>query len=393
MSFIQRTITTKLSSLATQFPVVALIGPRQSGKTTLAKNTFPNYTYVTLENFDAQHLALSDPRLFFKTYDTKDGIIIDEIQNVPTLLSFMQGLVDEQYRPGHFIITGSQHILLQEKVSQTLAGRIALLTLLPLSIDELTESNQLPPALEELLIKGMYPRVYTEPVLVEDWYANYLATYVQRDVRQMLKIGDLSIFQRFLKLCAQRIGQQLNYSSLAGDCGISPNTARAWISVLEASFIIFLVQPYYKNLNKRLVKTPKLYFYDSGLACSLLNILEPQKLFTHDLRGALFESFVMAGLTKMRLNQGKQPDLYFVRDIQGYEIDCVWEKQDLLIPIEIKSSTTAKQSFFDQFTKWDAFSGQHNAPRFIVYAGDLDQQWPEALALSWRRLKKIMADS
>ena len=390
MSFIHRDLSVKLESLASQFPVVALMGPRQSGKTTLAKKTFKNYAYVTLENFDAQQLAMTDPRLFFKTYENPHGIIIDEIQNVPTLFSFMQGVVDEAYRPGYFIITGSQNLLLHEKVSQTLAGRIALLSLLPLTVSELTNAHKLPNTLEELLIKGFYPRVYTEPVLFEDWFSSYLATYVQRDVRQVLNIGDLFTFQRFLKLCAQRIGQQLNYSSLASDCGISPNTARAWISLLSASFIIFLVQPYYKNLNRRLVKTPKLYFYDSGLACSLLNIIDAQTLLTHQYRGALFESFVMGELTKIRLNLGKQPDLYFVRDEKGYEVDCIWERQETLIPIEIKSGTTVRSTFFERLAEWPQLSGQPAASSFVVYAGDQDQAWPHATVLSWKNIAQIM---
>jgi uncharacterized protein len=247
---IRRRLTPYLKKLANQFPVVAVMGPRQSGKTTLAKETFPNYAYVTLEDLDRRIAAKEDPRGFLASYANRYGVIIDEIQEVPELLSYMQGIVDQGYRPGYFILTGSQHFLMYEKITQTLAGRIALLTLLPLSVEELRSTHMLLEDLESQLIKGFYPRLYSQPIDVQTWCSNYISTYVEKDVRQVLQISDVVLFQRFLKLCAARVGNVVNYASLARDADISPNTAKAWISILETSFIIKLLSPYYQNFNK-----------------------------------------------------------------------------------------------------------------------------------------------
>lgn len=387
---IRRQITEKLISLAQGFPVVALIGPRQSGKTTLAKETFKDYKYFSMEDPDTKLRVLEDPRGFFALHQQAPGMIIDEIQETPELLSYMQGIVDAQYKPGFFIITGSQNFLLLDKVSQTLAGRIALLTLLPLTLKELRSSGLQFDYFDQILYKGFYPRPYVQPIDFREWFSGYIATYVQRDVRTLLNVTDLKAFQNFLKLCAGRIGQLLNFSALADDCDISPNTAKAWISILEASYIVHLLQPYYKNFSKRIIKSPKLYFYDTGLACSLLSIYDREQFQTHYLRGALFENFVINELMKYRLNQGKEPSLYFWRDVQGHEIDCIVEQALALIPIEIKSGMTVKTDFFDGLKNWNEISGQHDIAGYVVYGGNENQPRKFGNVIGWDKIQNIV---
>ncbi len=383
---INRTIQSYLEKLAQQFPVVAVMGPRQSGKTTLVKKTFADYRYVTMEDLDIRLRAKEDPRAFFTSFEKEKGLIIDEIQEVPDLFSYMQGIVDQAYRPGFFIITGSQNFLLYEKITQTLAGRIALLTLLPLSVEELEQADKLPSTLERLLMKGLYPRVYAQPIDVDTWFANYISTYVERDVRQVLGISDVLTFQKFLKLCAARVGNLLNYAELARDCDISPNTAKAWISVLETSYIIKLLSPYYRSFNKRIIKSPKLYFYDPGLVCALLGITKTEDLFMHPMRGPLFETFVVSELYKLFYNQGKTPHIYFWRDIQGHEIDCIIEKSlNQLIPVEIKAGMTIYSDFFKGIINWQEITQQATQP-YLIYAGDEDQVRKYGHVLSWRHI-------
>lgn len=387
---ISRQVEEKLKQLISQFPVVCVVGPRQSGKTTLVKNTLPEYAYVTMEDLDKRKLAVDDPRRFLAAFDNAKGVIIDEVQEAPDLLSYMQGIVDQQYRPGFFVLTGSQNILLHEKVSQTLAGRIAFLTLLPLTVDELQKAQLLPLTLEELLFKGCYPRLYSQNVNLEDWFSNYISTYVERDVRQILKVMDLVVFQNFLKLCAGRVGQLLNYTALASDCGISPNTAKNWISLLQSCYIIFLAQPYFKNFNKRVVKTPKLYFYDTGLCCSLLEITSSRQLFTNYSRGPLFESFVASEFAKYQFNLGKKPNNYFWRDVQGNEVDCVLSFGEKLLPVEIKSGLTFDSSFFKGLNFWNKIVDQPSTDTFVVYAGAETFDHKHGTVVSWRNLKSIV---
>lgn len=388
---IKRAISQEVLRLAQQFSAIAIMGPRQSGKTTLAKQLFPPYKYVTLEDIDRREEAKLDPRKFFATYANEYGIIIDEIQEVPELLSYMQGIIDQEYKPGYFIVTGSQHFLVHEKIAQTLAGRIALLTLLPLTIDELQQANMVPDTLEQVLFKGLYPRLYVQPIDIQVWFANYIATYVERDVRLVLNISDVVSFQRFIKLCAARIGNILNYASLARDCDISPNTAKAWLSVLEASYIIKLVHPYYKNFNKRIIKSPKIYFYDTGLVCSLLNIKSAEELYVHPMRGGIFESFVISELFKQHYNQNMKPDIYFWRDIQGHEIDCIIEKSlDAVIPIEIKSGMTITKSYFVELTDWHHITGK-TEPAYVVYAGNAAIQRTEADVIPWSDIAQLVS--
>jgi len=388
--FIKREAEDHLLGLAKQFPVIAVLGPRQSGKTTLAKKAFPDYVYVSMENLGIRRQAQEDPQGFFATYADKPGVIIDEIQEAPELFSYMQGIVDESYRPGRFIVTGSQNFLLHEKITQTLAGRIALLTLLPLTIDELKQAQMLPETLEQLLFKGCYPRLYAEPFNIHQWLSQYISTYVEKDVRQVLQINDVLAFQKFITLCAARVGNLLNYANLARDCDISPNTAKAWISILETSYIITLLQPYNKNFNKRIVKSPKLYFYDTGLVCELLGIQNANDLHTHPIRGALFESFIVSQVYKYRFNQGEKPHLYFWRDTQGHEIDCIIEKSFKdIVPVEIKSSMTLSKDFFKELKTWNTIS-QQTGQTYAVYAGKNNFLGTHEQTYAWVHLQELL---
>lgn len=387
--FIPRIAASKLKQLASTFPVVALLGPRQSGKTTLAKTVFSHFAYVNLENLAMRDFAAHDPCYFLDTYSKKQGLIIDEIQHVPELFSYIQVRVDESQKMGGFILTGSQNFLLHEKIAQSLAGRIAILTLLPLSFDEIKSLKKNFPYYEEILFNGGYPRIYAEKTTALDWYPNYIRTYLERDVRQIKNVTDLMSFQYFVKLCAGRIGQLVNWSDLGRDAGISYNTAKAWISLLESSYILFLLQPYHKNFSKRLVKSPKLYFYDTGLACSLLGIESVKQLETHYLKGNLFESFILSELMKARLNQGLGPNCYFFRDHTGHEIDCILENADHVKLIEIKSGRTITSDFLEGFAYWKKPIEQQKSSAFLVYGGRELQTRTIASIVPWNALSSI----
>lgn len=386
--FIKRTAAAAIKKSARTFPVVAVLGPRQSGKTTLVQEIFPDYTYVNLEDFDKRTFAQKDPRAFFETY-AQGGLIIDEFQLVPELLSYIQTRVDEHKRMGEFILTGSQNFLMNQAISQSLAGRIAIHTLLPLSIDELKQANLLPESVNTTLYKGLYPTIYTRPELSsEQWYANYITTYIERDVRQLTNVSDLSLFQTFMQMVATRIGQPVNLTSLANDCGISDVTAKRWLTILEANYIIFLLKPHYKNLNKRLTKTPKIFFYDPGIACNLLN-LKPSEIPLHYTRGGLFESLIISDIAKSYYNHALIPRLYFWQAIKGHEIDCIIDEGLKLIPIEIKSGQTIQSSFFDNLAKWKELStAEGNA--YLIYGGNENQVRTGATVVSWNSVGSIV---
>ena len=388
---LSRTLTDTLKEFAAQFPVVALLGPRQSGKTTLAQNTFANYRYVSLENADIRSLALADPRGFLDNMLNEPGVILDEFQHAPALLSYLQTIVDTRYRPGFFILTGSQNFLLNQAITQSLAGRIGILTLLPLSINELRENQILPNSVDTVTFKGGYPRIYAQNFSPDRWYPSYIQTYIERDVRQLKNIPDLSLFQKFMQLCAGRTGQVLNLTSLGNDCGISSVTARAWLSILEASYIVFLLQPYHNNFNKRLIKSPKLYFYDTGVACSLLGIESQEQFFRHYLRGGLVESLIISEFIKNFLNQGRIPRIYFWRDSQGHEIDCIVEKGNQLIPIEIKAGQTISSSYFSGLEYWHALT-KEDSQAYIIYAGSESLKTTYGTILSWANTNKALED-
>lgn len=377
----------KLRFLASKFPVVSVTGPRQSGKTTLVRGTFAEMDYVSLEELDARAFALGDPRGFLATYGK--GAIIDEVQRVPDLLSYIQTAVDGKNVAGRFILTGSQNILLGENISQTLAGRVAILKLLPLSLEELKDTPYELPAAEDYMFTGFYPRIYDQRIAPADWYPNYIQTYVERDVRLIKNVSDLNAFQRFVRMCAGRIGQVLNLSSLGNDCGVTHNTTRAWLSILEASYLVFLLRPYYRNFNKRLVKMPKLYFYDTGLACSLLGIQNGQQLKTHYLKGSLFESFVLSEIVKHRLNRGLEHNCYYWRDKSGNEIDCIIEAGGSLIQVEVKSGGTIVDDFFEGLRYWDKLADKKDTNPYLIYNGRENQKRSYATVVGWKDITSI----
>lgn len=381
----KRALTAELKAYR-QFPVIALLGPRQSGKTTLAKNTFKKHVYTSFEDLQTRTLAQQDPRKFLQAHENKHGIIIDEFQLVPDILSYIQLEVDEKKRPGYFVLTGSQNFLMNQAISQSLAGRVGILTLLSLSIEEII-SNKLSKNVtaDICMFNGGYPRIYNEKLAPTRLYPSYIQSYMERDVRQLTNVGDLRSFQRFMQLCAGRIGQQLNTSELAGVCGISVSTAQRWISILEASYILFLLQPHFENFNKRLTKTPKIYFYDIGLACALLGIESPEILALHPLRGHLFESFILADLCKQYFNIGKRPPVYFWRDLNGrLEVDGIIEDGLKLFPIEIKSGQTVSSDFFSSLTQWITLAKKDPESGYVVYGGDLIQDRSSGHLMGWK---------
>ena len=364
---IPRIATSTLTRLAKGFPVIALTGPRQSGKTTLAKHVFPNKTYVSLENPEELEFAQKDPKRFLARF--KEGAILDEVQRCPSLLSWLQGLVDERSRMGDFVLTGSSQFELVAGITQSLAGRVGRVELLPLSIQELAQAHQLPSQLNTCLLQGGYPSIYDRQVSPQDWFSNYIATYIERDVRQLIAVRDLTQFQRFVKMCAARSGQILNLAALGADCGLSASTAREWLSVLEASYLVTRIQPYYQNFGKRLVKTPKLYFLDVGLMAWLIGIRDTVTLDTHVSRGALFETFVVSELIKRQYNQGQNADLYFWRDSVGNEIDLLLDTPQGLQAIEIKSGSTFASDWIKGFKVWKRNTQVNTLIPRIIYGG------------------------
>jgi predicted AAA+ superfamily ATPase len=385
---IQRDLAQELVDTAQQFPVVAVVGPRQSGKTTLVVSLFKNYKYVTFDDLDVRRLAQTDPRSFLESMHGGVGCILDEVQYVPELFSYIKTFVDLNKGAGQFILTGSQNFLLNDQISQSLAGRVAILTLLPLSSQELERVQLLDTSIERVLFKGCYPRIFDENISPEKWYKNYIQTYIERDVRTIKSIENLSTFQMFVKLCAGRIGQVLNLTSLGNDCGISTNTARAWLSILESSYIVYVLHPHFKNFSKRLIKSPKLYFYDTGLACSLLDIENETQLQTHYMRGNLFESFVISELIKHQYNHDKKPNLFYWRDSQGHEIDCLIEKGEQLTPIEVKIGKTLNSDFFENLTYWMELSGSVQKA-FLIYGGNETLMHRGIQVLGWRSIDSV----
>ena len=386
---IKRDVEETLRRLAEGFPAVSVIGPRQSGKTTLVRSVFPDKPYVLLEDPDTRAFAEEDPRSFLSQFE-KTGAVIDEVQRVPQLFSYLQGILDKYNRPGQFILTGSQNFLLMESISQSLAGRVGIIRLLPLSMKELVREGMAHERYEEYLYSGFYPRLYSSGIRPADFYSSYIQTYIERDLRQVKQVQNLSAFQAFMKMCAFRSGQIVNYSSLAQDCGITHNTAKEWLSLLETSGLIVLIRPHVKNFNKRLVKMPKLYFTDPGLAVHLAGIKSPDDLSYHPLKGGLFESLVLAEFLKYRFNSGKEANLYFWRDQHGHEIDCLIEQGERdLIPVEMKSGRTVNNDYFKEITYWNALSGNAPDRSFVVYGGDQSQQRPAGCLIGYAHLAPV----
>lgn len=384
---IQRDITQKVREASGVYPIVTITGPRQSGKTTLCKAVFARHEYISLEYLDHRSFAQEDPRGFLAQFPR--GAILDEIQRVPDLLSYLQGMVDEIPEPGQWILTGSQNILLSDSVSQSLAGRTAIFTLLPLTWQEVSRFPQHPQTLEEALLYGSYPRIFDLNLNPVDWLRDYIRTYVERDIRMIRNIGNLTRFQRFVELCAGRTAQLLNLSSLAGDCGISQPTAQSWISILEASFIAFRLNGFNTNLRKRLVRMPKIHFYDTGLVCWLLNIRSQEQLRTHPLRGAIFESWVVSEFVKCLANRGKTTrSMSFYRDQNGAEVDLLIHNPPHLRLIETKSTATASSNLLTGVNRVRRhfYETEYECSATVIYGGDQSQYRKDAKIISWRKI-------
>ncbi len=382
---ISRDLAPRLEAAAKDFPAVTVTGPRQSGKSTLCRALFPKHDYANLEAPDQREFALSDPRGFLAQFSK--GAIIDEIQRAPDLASYLQLLIDDDPRPGRWILTGSHNLSLLESVSQSLAGRTAVLHLLPLAYSEVTRFEAHPTSLDELLFTGGYPRIYDRSLHASDWLSSYVATYIERDVRTVSNVGDLVTFQRFVQLCAGRSGQLLNYSNLASDCGVSQPTAKAWLSILETSFLVFRLPSWSGNTRKRLVKMPKLHFYDTGLACWLLGIRSASQLRNHPLRGAIFESWVVSEIVKHRANRGERGGVAFYRDRNGAEADLLLETSGTITAVEVKAGQTVTNDMLSAVSRIADGLGSAAAPRsIVVFGGHRRQVRQDVLVLPWREL-------
>lgn len=385
---IPRQIGDSVLKRSRKYPVVSITGPRQSGKTTLAQTLFPDHAYVSLERPDYREQAQEDPNRFLRAFE--DGVILDEVQRTPDLFSYIQVIVDESQRPAQFVLTGSQNFLLLEKISQSLAGRVAVFRLLPFSFSELQSSQYAHDDLDAYLFTGTYPPVYDRGYDPRPWYMDYIQTYIERDVRSVRRVTDLALFQKFLGLCAGRVGQLLNLNALAVECGISHNTARDWMSVLEASFLVFRLQPYHENFNKRIVKQPKLFFYDSGLVCALLGLQDHGQLAQHYLRGSIFESIIVSELVKARWVAGLSGNGYFWRDRRGHEVDYLFETAGGVVPVEIKSGETISSSMFDGLRYWSKLTGNGPGEGYLIYGGRKNQGRKHARVLGWQGISELL---
>lgn len=366
-----RNLAPYIQQLATKYPVVTLLGPRQSGKTTLVRSAFPKMPYINMEDPEHRALATLDPKSFMEAYP--NGAILDEVQRTPHLLSYIQVKVDETDRKGMFILTGNHQTTLHSAISQSLAGRTSLLRLLPLSLQEMRNAN-ISDLLEEVILKGGYPKIYKDNLPISNAYSSYFQTYVERDVRQILQVKDIIQFERFIKLTASRIGQLVNYANLASDVGVSAVTIKEWVAVLEATYILIRLEPYFENFGKRLIKSPKLYFTDTGLACYLLGIESVEQLVKDPLYGNIFENWVIVELIKARYNQALDPRLYFYRDVSGKEVDLLLQQGSRLIPVEIKSSKTFSPSFLGGLKYFHEQAPQKAEGGAIIYAGSQAQK-------------------
>jgi len=371
----------KLLDLASKFKCVAVTGARQCGKTTLVKQTFKELPYVSLENIDTRQFALEDPRGFLQSYSK--GAVFDEIQRTPNLFSYLQEFLDNTNEKGRYILTGSNNLLLQQSITQSLAGRVAYLTLLPFSLNELKAMNSLPESDLTLMKNGFYPPIYDQKIPVNDWCPNYIRTYIERDVRQIKNITDLIVFERFVKILAARTGHEFNASALSLEVGVDVKTIQSWIGILESSYIIYLLKPHHKNFNKTIVKRPKVYFYDTALVCSLIGIQNEEQLDLNPAKGAIFENMVVNEYVKNCTNEGKEINLYYWRDKTGHEIDLIVDNFPELMPFEIKSGKTINTEFFKNLKYWMNLSGVSQAK--LLYGGTQHQKYTSGIEVkNWR---------
>jgi predicted AAA+ superfamily ATPase len=370
-----------MHSMLGKYPIIALTGPRQSGKTTLLKTIFPDFQYVSLENPDNRNFAETDPNGFLKKYQT--SVILDEVQRVPSLFSYIQTLVDDNGLMGQFILSGSQNFHLMQNISQSLAGRVAIFKLFPFDIQELRSASLLQPDYLANLVRGFYPAIYDRDIPSRIFYSNYVQTYLQRDVSELISIKDIRLFQHFLGLCAARAGQLLNMNALANECGISQPTSKSWISALENSYIIFTLQPFHENFSKRIVKTPKLYFYDTGLLCYLLKISNADQILTHPFKGSLFENMMISEYVKRMYHKNTVQDIWFWRDSAGHEVDLIVQEGLTYNLIEFKSTQTVMPDLFKGFQHFEQHSKKENLTKTLVYAGADFQKRTVADVLPW----------
>jgi len=383
---IHRSAEKLLKAYSRQFRALAVVGPRQSGKTTLVRRVFPRKPYVSLENPDERLMADTDPRGFLSRF--KNGAIIDEAQRVPALFSYLQQILDETKKEGLFILTGSNNFLLQQSVTQSLAGRIGYIDLLPLSLEEINKFDKGKLSVNELIFNGCYPELYDKNRKPGIWYPAYIRTYVERDVKQLRNIDNTLLFTRFLQLCAGRVGQQLSVAALSNECGVEVKTVNSWLGILQSSYIIYLLPPHHKNYNKRVVKTPKLYFIDTGLACSLLGIRSVGELENSHYRGALFENYVISELFKNKFNSGSGTNIFFWRDNKGIEVDVLLDSGSKLLPIEIKAAQTFNEEYIKNIQRWNEFSRQKGG--ILVYNGLQEFERKDKIRVkNWRAVSKM----
>jgi len=385
-----RSMLDSVTTYLDKYPVVAITGPRQSGKTTFLKTMFPDFTYLNLENPDIRNFALQDTRGFFETYSGK--LILDEVQRVPHLFSYIQARVDDSGEMGQYILSGSQNFNLMEKITQSLAGRVALFKLFPLDFDEMKHADLLNDDYIKNLINGCYPALYDRDIPSKVFYSNYIQTYVERDISELVQVRDLGLFRKFVKLCAARVGQLLNLNSLANECGVSQPTAKSWITLLESSYVVFLLYPYFENFNKRIVKTPKLYFYDTGLAAHLTNQTNPEKLKISSNKGHLFENMVIAELIKRNEHNYKQKEFWFWRDSAGHEIDLLVLGDDNMLAVEVKATQTIMSDLFKGLEYFEDLLQVSNksCQQYLIYAGNSGQKRTTATVLPWHKAGDLL---
>jgi uncharacterized protein len=382
---IKRTIKIEMDIYSKKYPILALTGPRQSGKTTFLKSQFSNYRYVNLENIDNRNFAINDPNNFLKQYDKY--VIFDEVQRIPELFSYLQTKVDEDKIMGQYILSGSQNFHLMQNITQSLAGRVALFKLLPFDINEMQTSNWLNDDYVINLQRGFYPAIYDRNIPSKVFYSNYIQTYVERDLSELIQVKDLKQFRNFISLCAARAGQLLNLNSIANECGISQPTAKSWISVLENSYILYQLQPYFSNFNKRVTKSSKIYFYDTGLLCHLLKISDPDSIRTSPLKGNLFENYVITEYVKKNYHNNLLRDLWFWRDAVGHEVDLIWQKNEKLNLVEIKASETIMTDMFKGLTYFEKFAGDLLESKTLIHTGLFNQERNLGNVISWKNIE------